>query len=104
MLHARIEDIESYEYLVATMSLIIGMLVGQIVFGLFGDTLGRRRSFFGSSIVMLIGSVLSIFSGMLTNQSKTTIIEFSTTRFILGVGAGGSYDSLFHCFYMIHVW
>jgi len=72
---------------------MFGLLVGQILFGVFGDTLGRKRSFLGSSVTMFVGSVLSIFAGISQMASasgdRATVIEFSVFRFILGVGAGG---------------
>ena len=89
---ARVDSVDTAAYTMCTLSLMLGLLFGQILFGVFGDTLGRKRSFLGSSITMFIGSFLSIFSGILphmTTGDKATLIEFSIFRFILGVGAGG---------------
>jgi MFS family permease len=87
------EDIDSSSYTFATLSLMLGLFFGQILFGLFGDTIGRKRSFLGSSILLLAGSVLSIFPGMIPvlSGNLATVVEFSIFRFILGVGAGGMY-------------
>ena len=88
---SRVDSVDTVAYAMCTVSLMFGLLVGQILFGVFGDTLGRKRSCLGSAITMFIGSVLSIFSGILhlTSGDKETVIEFSIFRFILGVGAGG---------------
>lgn len=83
--------IESGSYVLASLSLMIGILFGQILFGIFGDTFGRKRSFQGSSLLLLLGSFSSIFSGISSDNNKATIIEFSCFRFLLGLGAGGMY-------------
>ena len=85
-----IDSIGSGAYALATLSLMVGILFGQILFGIFGDTFGRKRSFQGSSLLLFLGSFLSIFSG-LTSNNTATVIEFSCFRFILGLGAGGMY-------------
>lgn len=89
---SRVDSVDTAAYTLCTVSLMFGLLFGQILFGVFGDTLGRKRSFLGSSITMFIGSVLSIFSGIwprMTSGDRATVIEFSISRFILGIGAGG---------------
>lgn len=89
---SRVDSVDTLAYTMCTVSLMLGLLFGQILFGVFGDTLGRKRSFLGSSITMFIGSVFSIFSGILPHMTagdKATVIEFSIFRFVLGVGAGG---------------
>lgn len=85
---SRVVSVDTQGYTMCTLSLMLGLLFGQILFGVFGDTLGRKRSFLGSSLTMLVGSVLSIFSGF-TFTANGTLVEFSIFRFILGVGAGG---------------
>lgn len=77
----------------ASLSVMIGLFVGQVIFGIFGDFVGRSRSFFGSTFVMALGSILSIFTGRvpLFSSSLSPVLEFSTFRFIVGFGAGGLY-------------
>lgn len=85
MIRNRIETIGVDSYTFATISLLLGLLLGQILFGIFGDTLGRRSSFFMASSLLVLGSVLSVFS------SGSGVFEFSLFRFIVGLGAGGMY-------------
>jgi MFS family permease len=51
-----INSIGSGAYAFATLSLMVGLLFGQILFGIFGDTFGRKRSFQGSSSLLFLGS------------------------------------------------
>ena len=37
----------------ASLSVVVGLLLGQIVFGVLGDFVGRRRSFLGSTVTAL---------------------------------------------------
>lgn len=90
MMRNRVNEIDVDYYTLATMSLLLGLLVGQILFGIFGDTLGRRSSFFGSSCLLLLGSILSVFAGY-SIFSGATMAEFCVFRFILGIGAGGMF-------------
>jgi len=85
--------VDTGAYTVATLSMLMGLLFGQMLFGVFGDTLGRKRSYWGSSMTMFVGSVLSIFPGILPIWSgdKATLVQFSIFRFILGIGAGGMF-------------
>ena len=85
-----VDSIGSGAYAFATLSLMLGLLIGQIIFGIFGDTFGRKRSFQGSALLLFLGSFLSIFSGI-TSSNRATIAEFSCFRFIVGLGAGGMY-------------
>jgi PHS family inorganic phosphate transporter-like MFS transporter len=91
MLRDQFSAIDSVTYTLAAISILVGLVIGQLMFGMFGDVLGRRKSFFGSAILMLSGSILSIFSGYLFLGTDWTMIEFSICRIILGVGAGGMY-------------
>ena len=92
MIRNRVETVGVEAYAWATSSLLFGLVIGQIIFGIFGDTVGRRYSFYGSVLFMLIGSVLSVFPGLFDEDliwEDQTMIEFGLFRFILGVGAGG---------------
>jgi MFS family permease len=84
-------EISDYWFTAASASLMLGLLIGQLLFGVFGDTIGRRLSFLGSAAVMFFGGVLSVFSGLipLVSGDTTTLIEFTVYRFIMGIGAGG---------------
>jgi len=72
---------------------MIGIFFGQILFGALGDFIGRKSSFLGSTVIMAIGSALSICTGSIPFVSATLspLVEFGTFRFIVGLGAGGLY-------------
>jgi MFS family permease len=93
VLYARneVEEIGVFMLTVASVSLMMGLLLGQLLFGLFGDTMGRRSSFYFSAAVMLFGGVLSVFSGIipLISTDDSTVVEFAAYRFVMGIGAGG---------------
>lgn len=72
---------------------MIGLFVGQVVFGILGDYIGRRRTFVWSTVAMAVGSTLSIFSGSIpfVSSTITPLFEFGLFRFVVGLGAGGLY-------------
>ncbi len=68
---------------------LLGAAVGQLVFGLLGDRLGRRRMYVITLAIMAggaLGSALSVPLGMLS-----TVEVLILWRFVLGVGIGGDY-------------
>lgn len=91
MIINKVEVLSENSKVWATASLLIGLVCGQFLFGVFGDLIGRRASFYGSSRLMLAGSILSIFPGIFNflNGANALLIQFSFFRFILGIGAGG---------------
>lgn len=60
---------------------MFGMLVGGILFGILGDTMGRVKVLFGS---ILLYSLANIANGMVTD-----ITWYAVIRFIAGVGLSG---------------
>ncbi|MFZ6013799.1 MAG: MFS transporter [Bacteroidota bacterium] len=60
---------------------MIGLLIGGILWGIVGDKRGRLRVLFGS---ILLYSVANILNGMVTS-----INQYTTLRFIAGVGLAG---------------
>ncbi len=75
----------------ATLSVLLGLFVGQIVFGLFGDLIGRKKSFVGSCVLMFVGGIASAFSGDISIVSGNVkpLLEFGIFRCVVGIGAGG---------------
>lgn len=88
-----VEYISSDNYVLATLSLLLGLFLGQLIFGIMGDILGRKASLVGSTMFLLAGAVLSLFTGLFPvfSTNTTFMAEFSSFRFLLGVGAGGLY-------------
>lgn len=60
---------------------MFGMLVGGILFGILGDTMGRVKVLFGSIVLY---SIANIANGMVTD-----ITTYAIVRFIAGVGLSG---------------
>ncbi|HYK93262.1 MAG TPA: MFS transporter [Thermoplasmata archaeon] len=70
-------------------SALLGAAVGQILFGLLGDRLGRKRVYAITLTVMAIGAVGSAFSADFGGLGLIGILLL--WRFALGVGVGGDY-------------
>ncbi|HZY93169.1 MAG TPA: MFS transporter [Thermoplasmata archaeon] len=68
---------------------LMGAAVGQILFGLLGDRLGRKRVYAITLTVMAIGAVGSAFSAAFGGLSLVSVLLL--WRFGLGVGVGGDY-------------
>ncbi|KAL3936204.1 MAG: hypothetical protein SGBAC_008420 [Bacillariaceae sp.] len=70
-------------------SLLAGMMLGQVVGGVLGDTflgaLGALR------LVMALQIVASIGSACIDVNNSEFYVDLATWRFILGIGAGGVY-------------
>jgi MFS family permease len=90
------ENVETWSSVFATLSVVFGLFIGQILFGFIGDTLGTQRTFSWFASIMFLGSFLSLFVGAIPVVSDMTkpLLEFSVFRVILGVGAGGLYPTV----------
>ncbi|XP_048501469.1 probable inorganic phosphate transporter 1-10 [Beta vulgaris subsp. vulgaris] len=68
---------------------LLGTALGQLVFGLLGDRIGRKRVYGFALILMVLSSFGCGFS---ICRSKTCVLlSFGFFRFLLGVGIGGDY-------------
>ena len=70
-------------------SVFLGVVLGMVGGGILGDVVGRRRGLIGTSIIMLIGSLLIV-------SSYGPDLEFQyswyvTALGIFGIGVGGEY-------------
>jgi MFS family permease len=70
----------------AVTTLILGILVGAIVFGVLADNLGRKRMFYVTLLWYGCFTVLSAFS-----WSYTAFLVF---RFLAAIGLGGEYSAI----------
>ena len=68
---------------------LMGAAVGQVLFGLLGDRLGRKRVYAITLAVMAIGAVGSAFAAPLGGLGVIGVLLL--WRFALGVGVGGDY-------------
>lgn len=89
-----IGDYETYEVTPAVTSTMLGIallgtVIGQLVFGRFGDTRGRR-SVYGAALLLMVFS--SFGCGFSVCTSRTCVLlSLGFFRFLLGLGIGGDY-------------
>jgi MFS family permease len=73
---------------VASMALY-GALLGQVLFGVLADKMGRRVIFVTTCILVVLGSLSS--SLVWHNPNFSIFWQLGICRFILGLGVGGEY-------------
>ncbi len=67
-------------------SYVSGAVIGALIFGHLTDRLGRKKMFFATLTVYLVGVLLSAFSW--------NVWSFCLFRFITGAGIGGEYSAI----------
>ncbi|KAF9683273.1 hypothetical protein SADUNF_Sadunf05G0195800 [Salix dunnii] len=90
------EDNHDHKYqipqaVLATMlgTVLLGTVIGQLVFGMLGDRMGRRHVYGISLMLMVLSSVGCGFS---ICRTKTCVLaSLGFFRFFLGLGIGGDY-------------
>lgn len=85
------KDVKPSHYqtgLVAT-GVLVGSVVGQLIFGVLADRIGRRKGFIATLTILFIGAVLSAAS--IPDSTASLLYSLAAFRFILGVGIGGEY-------------
>lgn len=82
------ENFNPAECAVVASTLLMGLLTGQIIFGVLGDVLGRKACFRACIFLMLKGAIISLFAGLLFHGLVT---ELTIMRTIMMIGAGGLY-------------
>lgn len=74
-------------------SLSLGMMAGQIGFGLFGDALGRHR-IYGKELLITIFGTLMVTLMPWKNFSHSDVVAWmSVFRVVTGFGIGGGAQS-----------
>ncbi|KAF8026342.1 hypothetical protein BT93_F2971 [Corymbia citriodora subsp. variegata] len=68
---------------------LLGTVIGKVVFGRYGDLIGRRRVYGFALLLMVLGSIGCGFSICTTRSCVLGSLGFF--RFVLGVGIGGDY-------------
>lgn len=71
------------------VSVSIGAVIGQIVFGHLADRIGRRKMYGIELIIMVLATTAQAIVGRSGAISVTGIIIF--WRILLGIGIGGDY-------------
>lgn len=69
---------------------IVGIIIGQICFGILGDRFGRASMYSAVLIIMIVGTFGSSFSAS-TISGFNIFGVLSVWRLILGVGIGGDF-------------
>ncbi|CZR68276.1 uncharacterized protein PAC_18175 [Phialocephala subalpina] len=70
--------------------LSLGMIVGQLVFGVLGDALGRSKIYGKELMITMFGTIMVIV--LPTNLSHDSIVAWITMwRIVTGVGIGADY-------------
>jgi MFS family permease len=80
----RAEDVKTFATL-STSIFLIGWATGGLVFGVFGDRLGRVRTL---TLTILL---YSIFTGL--SALSVTVWDFCAYRFLTGLGVGGVFSA-----------
>jgi MFS transporter, PHS family, inorganic phosphate transporter len=76
-------------------SLSMGMIVGQISFGLFGDAIGRHRIYGKELMVTIAGTLLVILMPWQGFSHHDVVAWMSVFRMVTGIGIGGGMSM--HC-------
>jgi PHS family inorganic phosphate transporter-like MFS transporter len=73
-----------------SISALVGTLIGQIAFGVFGDFIGRKKSYLFTLIIMIFAIIGQSFSSNLIS-GLGIVPMICIWRLILGFGIGGDY-------------
>jgi len=71
---------------------LVGAVVGQVVFGVLGDWIGRRWTFLVTCVLIVLGAFLS--GCVVWTEPGSTfplVTQLAMCRFLLGIGVGGEY-------------
>ncbi|EKE42982.1 hypothetical protein ENUP19_0121G0104 [Entamoeba nuttalli] len=71
-------------------AVLIGMAIGQLLFGVLADTIGKKLMFITTLTILIIFSILQAFAFEVISGAGPYII-LAIVRFILGLGIGGEY-------------
>ncbi len=70
------------------ISIFFGLIIGENVFGILGDSIGRKKAFKASAMIMVIGLVALV--GNITEISVgSKSFQVGILRCIIGIGIGG---------------
>ena len=71
-------------------SKILGILIGQITFGLMGDRFGTKK-IYGIELIIIVGTTVASSFSAPTLSGISIFVVLSIWRLILGFGIGGDY-------------
>jgi len=68
---------------------IVGIIIGQVVVGFFGDWLGRRYGMIQDAAIMTLGALmLTVSNG---TDARGWVIMYAISQLVYGIGVGGEY-------------
>lgn len=70
-------------------SLSVGMIVGQLVFGVFGDVLGRQRVYGKECLFTILGTLMVVLLPWKGLSEANVVSWFFAFRVMTGMGTGG---------------
>lgn len=70
-------------------SLSIGMMVGQLSFGLFGDALGRHKVYGKELLFTMFGTLMVVLLPWRGLSTTGVVAWLSVFRVVTGIGLGG---------------
>ncbi|ELP92254.1 inorganic phosphate transporter, putative [Entamoeba invadens IP1] len=71
-------------------TVLLGMAMGQLMFGILGDAIGKKLMFITTLMILIVFSIAQAFSFEVPDDAGPYII-LATIRFVLGLGIGGEY-------------
>ena len=78
------------------ISTLAGTLIGQILFGFFGDKYGRRKMYGYELIVLIVGSIGTAMASSGEAGSMSILGWLTTWRIVMGIGIGADYPLVSH--------
>lgn len=89
-LHPSEDGINAAEKSLIASATLVGAVIGQLLFGILGDWLGRKWTFLVTCVLIIVGALGSACV-VWTEGPFHLIYQLALFRFMLGVGVGGEY-------------
>ena len=70
-------------------AVLAGSVVGQLLFGVLADYIGRRKGFIATLSLLIVGAAMS--AAAVDTKHMSVFAMLALWRFVLGVGIGGEY-------------
>jgi MFS transporter, PHS family, inorganic phosphate transporter len=84
-------NISSNNQVLISLSLLVGILFGQLIFGVLGDRFGRRKLYGFELLILTVATVLMTIASKGALESTSRIAWITAWRFLMGIGIGGDY-------------
>ena len=84
-------DMPKHEEMAINLALLVGALLGQVIFGILADRYGRKRLYGIALIIIMVATVFLALSARGEDDSIHIFPALVVWRFLLGVGIGGDF-------------